>query len=497
MSCSRVSCFLALLSLLALAYPCLSFPLVSPSDSNRSPRTFTYSESESITGVPQAANSAASAPLGAQGPSPSPGTPILFLPQGPSPIPPTHDSALGSTGLGPASSPSGSVIGPNATHSSTNTPTAPLMMAYYPSWVADAFPPENIDLSLFDWIDFAFAVPDQNFALDWDGSDSAPEILARLVPLAHSQGKKVKLSIGGWDGSKWFSPAVMNEVSRQTFVNNIVATYQQYDLDGIDIDWEYPSQQGHPQNYVDSGDTANFLEFLKQLRASLPPTARITAAVQTEPFAGNNGEPMYDVRAFASVLDWVLIMNYDVWGASANPGPNAPLNDACRNSTQPVASADAAIKAWTAAGFALSQLVLGVPSYGYISHSSATRLRQRDGGAYAPGPVVHAVTDDGEDSGQVQFRELVRQGLLCKDPNGPGVYTGCGGFTRQWDACSSTPFLLSGAGNQVITYDDVQSLGLKAEFAKQHGLLGVNMFDLHGDTDQWELVGTLRQGLGL
>ena len=295
---------------------------------------------------------------------------------------------------------------------------------------------------------------------------------------------------------RYFSWAVQNESSRFTFVKNIVDVYSQYDLDGIDIDWEYPGTNGHPQNYVGRSDTANLLEFFELLRVNLPSTARITAAVQTAPFAGADGQPMDDVRAFAAVLDWVLLMNYDVWGTSANPGPNAPLSNGCQTSSQPAANAEAAVDAWTAAGFPPNKLVLGVPSYGYISPSSATELRQRGDGDPSSN-VHHAVTDDGADSGQVQFRELVRQKVLCQDPAGPGVYTACSGFTRKWDACSSTPFVHSDEKKQIITYDDPQSLGLKSAFAKQRRLLGVNLFDVHGDTDKWELVDSLRQGLGL
>jgi len=104
------------------------------------------------------------------------------------------------------------------------------------------------------------------------------------------------------------------ETGRQAFVNNIASAYAMYDLDGIDIDWEYPSQLGDPSNYVDRGDAVNFREFLKLLRANLPPTARISAAVPTTPFVDTNGYPMDDVREFADALDWFLIMNYDAWG---------------------------------------------------------------------------------------------------------------------------------------------------------------------------------------
>ncbi|KAI9512210.1 glycoside hydrolase family 18 protein [Russula earlei] len=368
-------------------------------------------------------------------------------------------------------------------------------MAYYPAWVAGTFPPERIDFSRFDWIDFAFAIPNENLDLDWDDADTDPAILARLVTVAHQQGKKVKLSIGGWDGSRLFSPILGSDDGRQVFVKNIATVYKEYRLDGIDIDWEYPGRLGHPRNYVDQNDTSNLLEFLKLLRKNLPSSARISAAVTPTPFADASERPMGDVRAFADVLDWFLLMNYDTWGASSNPGPNAPLNDACRNSTQPEASAFAAIGAWIKAGVPANQLVLGVPSYGYISRSNATGLRQRD--EEAPPFYARPLSDTGEETGQVQFRELVNQGALCVDPNKPRAYRGCGGFTREWDACSDTPFLLSKVGGQVITYDDGQSLGLKAAYAKQLGLLGVNVFDLHGDTDQWDLTDSLRQGLGL
>ena len=66
--------------------------------------------------------------------------------------------------------------------------------------------------------------------------------------------------------------------------------------------------------------------------------------------------------------------NYDVFAASATPGPNAPLGNICGNSTRPQDSAEAAVQQWTAAGFPASQLMLGVPFYGYVSQSTKTTL---------------------------------------------------------------------------------------------------------------------------
>ncbi|KAI0719635.1 glycoside hydrolase [Cerioporus squamosus] len=448
-------------------------------------------------------------------------------------------------------------------------------MAYYPDWVSGEYPPEKIDFGRFDWIDFAFAVPDESYNLSWDGSDDAPDTLRRLVQLAHARGKCVKLSVGGWTGSRYFSSAVATPQGRSTLANNIAAMYQQFDLDGIDIDWEYPGQGGNDGNMVSPDDSANFLEFLRALRGTLPSNAIITAATQTVPFADADGNPMKDVSGFAQVLDWVLMMNYDTWGSSSDPGPNAPLSDACGNSTQGSANALSALQAWTDAGFPPHQLVLGVPSYGYISRSTVSNLqtralrrrqfsgasrgrrnrqrrqkqrRRQDHPGRSPVPtlewfssladvfpgVVRVQNEDGgTNDGQVQFSDLVRQGILqayssspSADPStGTGttpaytgsfsgadagalrlaienaeprsLFAGDQGFVRMWDACSSTPYLRSEAAGQVVTYDDPVSLEMKAQMVRQAGMRGVNVFDVHGDTDGWDLADALRRGLGL
>ena len=76
---------------------------------------------------------------------------------------------------------------------------------------------------------------------------------------------------------------------------------------------------GESGNLVTPADTANFLSFLNLLKSTLPPGARITAATQSQPFAGPDGNPTSDVSAFAAVLDWILLMNYDVWGCKRRP----------------------------------------------------------------------------------------------------------------------------------------------------------------------------------
>lgn len=194
--------------------------------------------------------------------------------------------------------------------------------------------------------------------------------------------------------------------------------------------------------------------------------------------------------------------------ASTKPGPNAPLRDSCGNSTQPDANAVAAVEAWTAARFPVEKLVLGLPSYGYISTSTASRLRtraktkQKKTKSHSTGSLK-VINEDGSLTGQVQFNDLVRQGALIRSTpsessrrNATSFIAG-GGFVRRWDPCSETPFLRSVGAHQVIAYDDLESLQLKTIFAREVGMLGVNLFDVHGDTVDWDLTDCIREGLGL
>ncbi|CDZ96766.1 glycoside hydrolase [Phaffia rhodozyma] len=447
----------------------------------------------------------------------------------------------------------------SATAAATSTSTVgtgsskPIVAAYYPDWVS--MTPEQIDWTKVDWIDFgkSFAVVDSDLNIVFTDSSSTG-LLTRAVKAGHAAGKKVKLSIGGWSGSTYFSRSVATADARTALVAKMVTLYNQYNLDGIDIDWEYPSTPGQSGNIVAAADTGNFLIFLQLLRNALPASAKITAATQVWPFTGTDGNPLSDVKAFAAVLDWISIMVYDVWGSSSTPGPNAPLSDGCGNSLQPLANAYAAVKSWSTAGFPVNQIVLATAAYGYISTSTATTLVERRKERRRGGAQLSSVGDignwinfaggakrdphgqllrksslarkasmkkglrkdhrkrawsskrsttvtlyndaGGSVDGQIMFNDLIAQGALVWSST-TKKWIAAGGFTRSWDACSSTPFLRSSASGQVITYDDPDSLSLKAQFALQAGLGGVNVWDIHGDTSAFDLLVSLRSGLGL
>ncbi|GHJ85728.1 hypothetical protein NliqN6_2130 [Naganishia liquefaciens] len=373
-----------------------------------------------------------------------------------------------------------------------------LAAAYYPDWSVWTFPPSQIDFSRLDVVDFAFAIVNAQYGLEFTQYNSE-DTLNWLVSVAHAAGKKVRLSIGGWTGSVYFSPAVATAENRQVLAQAILGMYNKFGLDGIDVDWEYPGVKGADNNIVSSQDSANFLVFLQLLRQTLPPTAILSTATQVWPFVGSNQAPLSDVSAFAKVLDWVMIMNYDIWGSAdawSQPGPNAPLNEGCGRSDQPLANAYQAVKSWTTAGMPAKQIMLGLPAYGYISASSSDSLRaRRRRGLEKKGGVTLYNADGGSTYGQIKFSDIVAQGGLTRDSSGHWV--GAGGFTRYWDTCSSTPWLKSSQSGQIITYDDPISISLKAQFARQSNLRGTNFWEITGDTTDWSLLDAARSGLGI
>lgn len=320
----------------------------------------------------------------------------------------------------------------------TTTPLNDRIVAgYYPDWSVWTFPPSQLDFNRLDVVDFAFAIVNAQYGLEFTQYNSE-DTLNWLVSVAHAKGKKVRLSIGGWTGSVYFSPAVATARNRQVLAQAILAMYQKFNLDGIDLDWEYPGVKGADNNIVTSDDSANYLIFLRLLRKTLPPTAILSAATQVWPFAGPTGAPLSDVSEFAKLLDWVMIMNYDIWGSSSTtPGPNAPLSDGCGNSAQPLANAYAAVSSWTTAGMPAKQIVLGLPAYGYMQESSADSLRARKRRSLEKkGGVTLYNADGGTSYGQIKFSDMVNQGGLSRDWSGHWV--GAGGFTKYWDTCSST-----------------------------------------------------------
>ncbi|XVV16426.1 glycosyl hydrolase family 18 protein [Actinoplanes sp. CA-131856] len=211
-------------------------------------------------------------------------------------------------------------------------------VGYMPSWAGSV---TSIQYSKLTHINYSFALPNANGTLQPIENTSK---LQQLVTLGHQNNTKISLAIGGWnDGNdSAFESLAANSGTRTTFVNTVMNTVRQYNLDGVDIDWEYPDPGTSGNNYT---------ALMQQLSTALHNEGKLlTAAVVSEGNTANGVQP-----AVFGYVDWLNIMAYD--GGS----PHA-------NYDWSIASANF----WKNRGLPKAKTVLGVPFYsrpGYLTYA--------------------------------------------------------------------------------------------------------------------------------
>jgi len=211
-------------------------------------------------------------------------------------------------------------------------------VGYMPSWAGSV---SSIQYTKLTHINYSFVLPNSNGTLQ---GVPDPGKLQQLVSLGHQNGVKVSIAVGGWnDGNDDnFEILAASANGRTTFVNALINLVSQYNLDGVDIDWEYPDPGQSGNNYT---------ALMQQLSNTLHGQGKLlTAAVVSEGGTANGVQP-----AVFSAVDWLNIMAYD--GGS----PHA-------NYDWSIASANF----WKNRGLPTAKTVLGVPFYsrpGYLTYA--------------------------------------------------------------------------------------------------------------------------------
>ncbi|KXN90956.1 Acidic mammalian chitinase [Leucoagaricus sp. SymC.cos] len=395
--------------------------------------------------------------------------------------------------------------------SNSSSHSALIVSAWYTGWHTTDFSLEDVSWSKYTHMAYAFAITTPKpSVISLESSDQ--QLLPEFVAAAHKHGIKASLSIGGWTGSRFFSSNVGSPTNRTAFVKAVTDLVEEYALDGIefeyvpnllsrhlssfDYSWEYPGLQGIGCNLVNSSDTSNFLDFLKELRSSSTGQNLIlSAAVYTKPFADSTGQSSTNLSEFSHVLDYITIMNYDTKSTpSSGAGPDAPLDDSCAPTGSQTGSARASVSAWTAAGIPVNQIVLGVPAYGhsYIIPSSVTLSGEGSDTTLSLYPTYTANStrkgdrwdgDGGLDvcgntigpGGIYTYWGLIQEGFLNSDGTIPDD------INYRFDDCSQTPFSYDKTKQVYISYDDAQSFAIKGNWINITGLAGFAMWEAGGD----------------
>ncbi|KAG5726153.1 Endochitinase 1 [Termitomyces sp. T112] len=257
---------------------------------------------------------------------------------------------------------------------------------------------------------------------------------------------KVLLSIGGWTYSPTFHPVVVNPALRANFVHSAVRILEDYGLDGLDVDYEYPTNDEQAKGYV---------ALLSELRAALDKHAHekgtdyrflLTIAAP----CGPEHYKKLHIAEMDKSLDFWNMMAYDFsgsWDQVANHQANV-----FGGSTN---AADA-IHYYIKCGVPRSKIVMGIPLYGRsFMHTQG------------PGTPFNGVGGGSWEAGVYDYRALPLSGShLMRDEKA----------LASWTYNYET--------KEMVSFDSEEVGKWKGQWIKKEGLAGSMFWELSGDKGQ-------------
>ncbi len=284
---------------------------------------------------------------------------------------------------------------------------------------------------------------------------------------------KFNLSVGGW-GAEGFSDMALTAESRAEFVENAISWITKYNLDGLDIDWEYPVGPSWGQEIKSRPEDAeNYIALLTDLRTAFDSLSRelgrpltVTTAVPASTWF----PAVIDLVAVQEQVDYLKLMSYDYYGTwSATTGHAANLYNNPDDPEWGGWSTDQAVRMYLNAGVKPEKLLMGVPFYGRgwrgVGPENNGLFQSYKSGLYGDG-----------------LNWMDMQDKIFTDPS----------FVRHWDDTAKAPYVYN--GDVFITYEDEESLACKVAYAKEMGLAGIMIWE-YGHDLRAELLQALNDSI--
>jgi chitinase len=338
-------------------------------------------------------------------------------------------------------------------------PPSTKIIAYY---MGDGSDLQRYNISQLTHIIYSFLHLNGN-QLSFD-SAADKQALQRLVALKKQYPHlKVMLSLGGWGGCETCSDIFNNAGNRKVFAQSTRAIIEEYQADGIDLDWEYPTIAGYPGHKFAAYDRANFTALLQELRAAFGDRYELSfAAGGFDSFL----ETAVDWDAIMPLLDNVNVMSYDIVNGAT---PHTGHHTALYSTPQQKDSTDNAVQFLLRKGVAPEKIVIGAAFYARVWE----QVNATNNGLYQPG--VHI---DGADYKEFSTR-----------------FSPTDGYIYYWDDIAKAPSFYSADKKIFATFDNQRSLAEKARYVQKYKLGGMMFWQLPHDTDKDGLLDTIHNNL--
>ena len=223
--------------------------------------------------------------------------------------------------------------------------TSARVVGYLPNW----YPSLSLDSVRYNkmtHVIYAFVDVHSNGSLTGIAMSGDARLTA-MVQKAHAAGTKALISVGGGGANHdtTYAPMAHNATARSAFVSNMVTFVNNYGLDGVDIDWEFPD---------DATNTADYAALMSDLDAAMHSRGKLlTAAVAANIWFGK-----YIPSSVFNNVDFLVLMAYD--GATDTPAYSHAVSS---------------LDYWSGRGLPQSKTVLGVQFYGNNSAGNQKAYR--------------------------------------------------------------------------------------------------------------------------
>jgi chitinase len=248
---------------------------------------------------------------------------------------------------------------------------------------------------------------------------------------------KICLSIGGW-GSGRFSEMAADETCRKAFAIDCKRVIDEFKIDGIDMDWEYPTSTAAGIS-ASPDDTKNFTLLMRDIREAIGKDKLLTLATVAD-------AKFIDFKAINDDIDFVNVMAYDV---ARPPHHHSGLY---RSEHSGRITTDEAIIAHIDSGVPLNKIVIGMPFYG------------------------HGV---GKIPDFIDYKDIIN----------------LTGFQKHWDDVAKVPYLTDSADVFVCCYEDPESIRYKCEYILSKGLRGAMYWEYSADDPDGSLRTAVYNGI--